>query len=367
VSTCLLHSKHILTLQTTDRSNTHFQSARVCRGLYALHHGVMNSRNLGGETGTLDGPFATKHLLQFPTLGDYVSFLDAHSALANANMISTELPDSNSSPVESPDIDIDVMHSYLIEAVALGLTCTAAALLDLGVNPNTTLDGKSRLGKVKDRNKQRKLFRANPLHLACARGEPFLVSRLLAAGCKANQPDAQGSFPIHLACSRMEDTTDNQDNPISANQEDLNRLECVKMLLKTTPISIKDGNKQTILHSAARSGHCELLKYIMIQWKVASIETGINFKSHDNAPDTIYDWYDRWFRTPVHWAVLNKRIDSLRVLLEYGCSASPPKPKAGVSKRSTNVIIETPLEMSSRLYGDADVGRQISSMLINAT
>lgn len=320
---------------------------------------------LGGETGTLDGPFAAKHLLSIPTLGDYVSFLDAHSAFEKTNT-STEEQDRNSLPDESPDSDTDVMYEYLIEAVALGLTCTASALLDLGVNPNKTSDGKSRLGKVKDRNEQRKLFRANSLHLACVRGEPFLVSRLLTSGCKANQPDAQGSFPIHLACSRIEDTTDNQDNTISANQEDLNRLECVKMLLKTTPISIKDGNKQTILHSAARSGHCELLKYIMKQWKVASVETGIKFKSHNNAPDAIYDWYDRWFRTPVHWAVLNKRIDALQVLLQYGCSAAPSKPKAGVSKRSTNVIIETPLEMCSRLYGDSEVGKQISSMLINA-
>jgi hypothetical protein len=43
-------------------------STRVVRGLYALHHGVSNSRNLGGETGTLDGPFAAKYLLQAPTL-----------------------------------------------------------------------------------------------------------------------------------------------------------------------------------------------------------------------------------------------------------------------------------------------------------
>ena len=55
-------------------------ATRVCRGLYALHHGVANSRNLGGETGTLDGLFAVKHLLASPTLGDYVKFLNQHSA-----------------------------------------------------------------------------------------------------------------------------------------------------------------------------------------------------------------------------------------------------------------------------------------------
>lgn len=266
----------------------HFScSTRVCRGLYALHHGVLNSRNLGGETGTLEGPFAAKHLLSSPSLGDYVEFLDSHSAFTN---VVTGNVQENFVSDDSSDVGRDMMYDYLIGATSLGLTTVAASLLDLGVNPNPAIDKQLRLGKTKDRNKQRKMFRANPLHLACVRGDPFLVRRLLAAGCMTKTPDAQGSFPIHLACSRMEDANCNSNNAISANQEDLHRLECVKMLLKTTPISIKDGNKQTILHSAARSGHCQLLKYIMVQWKVASGKTGIKFKSHNNEPDKIYDW-----------------------------------------------------------------------------
>jgi hypothetical protein len=77
--------------------------------------------------------------------------------------------------------------------------------------------------------------------------------------------------------------------------------------------------------------------------------------------------HDRWFRTPVHWAVLNQRVEALHILLEGGCSASPPKPRAGVSKRQTSVIIETPLEMCNRLYGESDdIGKTISAMLRNA-
>lgn len=38
-----------------------------------------------------------------------------------------------------------------------------------------------------------------------------------------------------------------------------------------------------------------------------------------------------------------------------------------VSKRSTGVIIETPIEMCLRLYGDADgIGKEISCLLRNA-
>jgi hypothetical protein len=269
-------------------------STRVVRGLYALHHGVSNSRNLGGETGTLDGPFAAKYLLQAPTLGGYVDFLQSNSAFGHGQV---PLDNASTSKIgrEFSQQPRDNLYDSLLESISLGLTCIAVSLIDSGVDPNSKLMNKRlRLGKIKDRNQQRSLFHANPLHLACVRGEPLLVKKLLESGCKSNTPDAKGSFPIHLACSRLEDNGNN-----TSAHEDLNRVECVKMLLETTPISMRDGNKQTILHSAARSGHCQLLKYIMQQWKVASETTGLKFKSHNNTPGQMFDWYDRWFRTPV--------------------------------------------------------------------
>ena len=76
-------------------------------------------------------------------------------------------------------------------------------------------------------------------------------------GCKANTPDATGSFPIHLACSRFEGRGETGTVlPSLSKEEDLTRRECVRILLDAgTPISIKDGNKQTILHSAARCAY----------------------------------------------------------------------------------------------------------------
>ena len=44
---------------------------RITRTLYALHHGIHESRHLGGVTGNLDGPFVTSHLLSANTLGEY--------------------------------------------------------------------------------------------------------------------------------------------------------------------------------------------------------------------------------------------------------------------------------------------------------
>jgi hypothetical protein len=105
----------------------------------------------------------------------------------------------------------------------------------------------------------------------------------------------------------------------------------------------------------------------MDRWREASESAGVHFRSHNNIPGRIYDWQDRWYRTPVHWAVLNQRTEALQILLDGGSSAFPTKPKCGVSTRATNVLIETPLEMCLRLYGDSDgMGAVISSLLRSA-
>lgn len=63
----------------------------------------------------------------------------------------------------------------------LGYTTIASSLLDVGVDPNSQ-SNPARLGKVTDRKQQRSLFKSNPLHLACLRGNPFLVKKLLQKG-----------------------------------------------------------------------------------------------------------------------------------------------------------------------------------------
>ena len=335
-------------------------ATRVTRGLYASHHNVNDSRNLGGSSGTLDGPFAAKFLLKAGTLGEYCEFLDSHSAFCSSEeregsiIIKTDV-----NAGDAQDSEQTRLFGSLIESITLGHSNVSLVLLDY-VDPNIQ-PIKARLGKVTDRKQQRSLFKSNPLHLACIQGDAVLVRALLDKGCKANLPDASGAFPIHLACSHLE-------RAANSGKEDLNRRECVRMLLEDgTPIAIKDGNKQTILHSAARSGHVKLLTFILKEWQIASnAPNGIKFKSHGNL-GSIYDWHDRWYRTPVHWAILNKRVETLQVLLDGGCSATPSKPKQGVSKRSTNVLIESPLKMCQRLYGEKEgVGKEISTMLNDA-
>jgi ankyrin repeat protein len=137
----------------------------------------------------------------------------------------------------------------------------------------------------------------------------------------------------------------------------LQRLKCVKLLLKAgVPLTMKDSSKQTVLHAAARSGqHFQLLRYVLQQWKDV-------YATDPKRRDGL-EWRDRWFRTPVHWAVMNQRIEALVILLEMGCRPDPPNPK---ENRRSSAAIESPLEMCSRLYGNSDIGVTITKILYDA-
>lgn len=120
-------------------------ATRVTRGLYAFHHGIFDSRNLGGATGTLSGPFSAKYLLQSKTLGDYVDFLDSHSVLqrdatctskiadqgidAMHNLVSNDQCSNIEIDSEKPEVHSNPLYESLIEAITLGLSSVAIALL----------------------------------------------------------------------------------------------------------------------------------------------------------------------------------------------------------------------------------------------
>lgn len=141
----------------------------------------MDNRNLGGGSGTLDGLFATKYLLQSETLGAYHSFLVSKGAFRTSDVPSTLDGDGHNSAPKMKEEDIaDPLYNSLLESITLGYTRVACSLLDLGVDPNVR--GSGSLGKISDRVQQRILLKSNPLHLACARGDPHLVKKLLCAG-----------------------------------------------------------------------------------------------------------------------------------------------------------------------------------------
>jgi ankyrin repeat protein len=67
--------------------------------------------------------------------------------------------------------------------------------------------------------------------------------------------------------------------------------------------------------------------------------------------------------SPVHWAILNGRLEALKVLLQHGCSAMPPRPKRN---NRSSAAVESPLEICERLYGvKAGKGAEMRNLLLS--
>lgn len=118
---------------------------------------------------------------------------------------------------------------------------------------------------------------------------------------------------------------------------------------------IQDGNKQTIMHCAARAGNLKLIEYIFSHCR----ENNITEKM--DRLGGFFNWTDHWFRSPVHWAILNGHVDALRMLLANGCVLSPPMPGSQKTNRRTSALIESPQELAVRLYKDksGEAGNEI--------
>ena len=330
-------------------------ATRVVRALYANHNNIFNGRELGGIYGILDDDtFSVRHLLRL-NLGEYADFLQSRNVCQetrNKKPISFDesatTPDSPQDNLSSPNL-----YDMLLQSILQDTPSVALGLLEVGASPNRQEKQKHRISTTRGLRERKAVFHSTPLHLACLRGDPRLVSALIRKNAKVNIPDATGMFPLHLA------STGGAHVRAYSEEEDLCRLECVKLLLEAgTPLTMKDGNKQTVIHSAARSGFVRVLVYAMDCWNSEFIPTD----------PTKYggslDWRDRWSRTPVHWAILNGNVDALQILLEKGCSPTPIKPKKNAC---TSVALETPLEMCLRIYGDSPTGVEICRLLQNQT
>ena len=333
----------------------------VCRTLYAHFHRLQNSRHLGGEYGQLPEPFNTASLLRAKNLGEYVDLLDEN---ITTNDLQTPSGDPSTKPQSSttaatnkdpfPDTsEKALLYDALLQATTLDQSSIAAALLHVGADPNHGHNHGSRIGNTSGRIQRRAVFKAAPLHLACFRGDPILVKLLLSYKANHKSPNTNGLFPIHLASGGIDDGTEG-----STPREECRRLECVKSLLEAgCPLLIKDANKQSILHAAARAGHTAILEYVIEEHQ----------SSRYNGPvplEQFLEFQDKWFRSALHWAVLHGNAKALKVLLEKGSNPSPYKPRS--STRQTSMIAETPLEICKRLHGSSDKGITMEKLLLVA-
>jgi ankyrin repeat protein len=252
------------------------------------------------------------------------------------------LPESDGN---SDEPDCNELHVALTQAAVRKYTNICLALLDIGANPNHN-GHKGRFGKVSGRLERKMKFYSSPLHLACIIGDDMLVHGLLFKGAEYNRPDACGMFPLHHVAAGDSSTG-------YSLEDDSCRKKCLDYLLKAgAALSMKDGQKQTVLHVAARAGRQGFLQYVMQHWNKMVVKDPRKVGS--------LEWRDTWSRTPVHWAVLNNHIVTLKILLDNGCNPCPVKVKASTS----SLTPETPIEICDRIYGSSDTGEQIRKLLL---
>jgi hypothetical protein len=154
-------------------------------------------------------------------------------------------------------------------------------------------------------------------------------------------PDASASFPIHNLCLGTTGTAEA-------------RFECLRMFLERVPLTVRDGNKATLVTAAARGGNAGFLKLLVEMWMAPPEDAGGGGEGDKRQrkqkhPPSL-DERDRWHRTPVHWAVLNSHEGALRVLLDAGASRDPFWRGAKASKR-TSAAIESPMDIAVRVHG----------------
>jgi len=123
------------------------------------------------------------------------------------------------------------------------------------------------------------------------------------------------------------------------------------------PLLMKDANKQSILHAAARAGHIAILEY--------AIEEHQSDRYTGPVPLMQFlEFQDKWFRSALHWAVLHGHVKAVKILLEKGSDPLPYKPRS--NNKQTSMATETPLEICKRLYGTSEKGIEIEKMLLAA-
>lgn len=331
-------------------------ATRIVRAIYAHHHGLQDSRHLGGTHGTIDGAFSAVNLAASNTLREYVDFLDRSNICSSGkkrpaptNEIVAEGSSTNSDNNGAASRESRLFDALMI-ATAHGHSSLAIALLREGADPNFGAHG-GRLGKVSGRKKEKATFRSGPLHIASLHGEVSLVRELLHRGAKFTSPDAQGSFPLHLAASG-ENASKHQGQ--LENEHD-SRLGCVKGLLEAgAPMYMKNSSRLSLIHCMARSGNCKLIDHIIPIW--------IEGRGDRDFRGSSLDWRDKWNRTGIHWTILNGHLDALRALLRHGCNPEPASFKE--STKLSSIALESPMELCKRLHGTKEgIGLEIATIL----
>lgn len=348
---------------------------KMTRAVYiAVHHGDASGID---HFGIMPDAFKPQHLVRYPTLAEYIVFVerscanatfdtaaissDARNGVGDAlaegfdpngrddqgegaapeeeekepvegTSLQTHSNDGSvvmdaSSSISIGTVDDAVLKRQregallLMEAVDAG----DAALVSLLVDPAFRIASPNGLA-----THNKVLLATTPLHMAVASRHLDVVRVLLRSGAKVTAVNQDGVSPAHIAA--MHPTSD----------------VFLRILVDHGfPCQARDRRQQSLLHVAARFGSAVCVQYLLT---VCHIFPGIR---------------DCWQRTAAHWAVLNGHQAALQILVEpewrdetkYYVQVrrggkSTRERSARLAHRRTHLVYETVAEMAVRLFGE---------------
>eukprot|EP01063_Lacrimia_lanifica_P005715 TRINITY_DN13453_c0_g2_i1.p1 TRINITY_DN13453_c0_g2~~TRINITY_DN13453_c0_g2_i1.p1 ORF type:complete len:910 (+),score=214.74 TRINITY_DN13453_c0_g2_i1:91-2820(+) len=282
--------------------------------------------------GVVTGAFDPTHFLERPVLRDYASFLAAAlPAFADVEesaeqvrvcAVGQKRPRSGDGDAEAINVDADVdadadvdvdVDTAAGEGVALlrdaarGGHASLVPLLvaECGVDVN---GGVSRSARG-----------MSPLHYAAREGRVAAVQALLQHGAAPSLVTEHGVAPAHLAAGG-------------------GHVAVLGALFDEgkVPPGVKDANKQSLIHHAARAGHADAVQYLVGRGVAAEA-------------------YDRWGRSPLHWAVINNKPAMVSLLLSLGLPVNVTR----TNPHKTRLAMEWPVDIALRMHPNAAALRDV--------
>ena len=272
------------------------------------------------QYGDINSALSPSLLINFPVLKAFaaaiqeagISFIEHIDGVEQNTSISQNSRKRKANVVSSADSKIMVAEQdqsmvALCEASRCGyLDVVKSFVIDESVDPNCGIT--------------RHCPGTTPMHVA---NTPEIVDFLYEHGAKLMLPTPAGILPIHIAAA--------------------NNTKILKAFIRLdVPLLAQDKNKQLAIHHAARAGNIESVQVLI----------SVNAKMKK----TFLDSLDRWNRTPLHWAILNKHIETVSILLKGGARVYPYnmskiKHLSNMQGHRTRLPLELPTEMALRLHG----------------
>ncbi|GAB5365658.1 hypothetical protein AAMO2058_001076800 [Amorphochlora amoebiformis] len=308
---------------------------RVCKVL-AVAFGL-GERYVHPTFGTIKGPFAVGELMQRSGLGDYVAFLlsqglqaPSEAAVMRASTKirkmkkcvnlskRSSIPEDSKNPTDSKNVQPgDRLSIALRSAVridwGIGVSALARARCDVNGGIRRSNPGSS------------------PLHVAAKFDNLSAARALLEEKANVNAITAHRESPLHVASG--------------IGKKDPNVL---RLLIHhpQSNIHVRDANTQSLLHVASRSGSTQALAVIL---DTLDMERALSGKKARKGRQMIHS-FDRWGRSPLHWAVLNGHKECVKLLLDAKASPLLAMSSAATKKR-THLTQESSAELAIRVHG----------------